>query len=76
MIMKEPGTYVPHFGVRNPNKSGKFRFVFDATTKYRGMRLNNPLISSRDVLTPLLGVLFRFCQNEIAFTADICEMFH
>lgn len=68
--------YLPPFGVRNPNKPGKFRFVFDAAAKYGDVSLHDALVSGPDFLTPLLGVLFRFRQNEIAFTANICEMFH
>lgn len=67
--------YLPHFGSVNINKPDKIRPVFDASAEYRGTSLNANLLSGRDMVSSLLGVLFRFRQRAIAFTGDIREMF-
>ncbi|XP_063386208.1 uncharacterized protein LOC134672238 [Cydia fagiglandana] len=74
-IKASPVWYLPHFGVTNPNKPGKFRLVFDCAATYEGVSLNNNLLSGPDLMNSLLGVLIKFRSGEIAFTADIADMF-
>lgn len=67
--------YLPHHGVMHPHKPGKLRRVCNAASKYRGISLNDVLVSGPDLLQSLVGVLLRFREHAIAVTADIEAMF-
>ncbi|XP_065197638.1 uncharacterized protein LOC135829160 [Sycon ciliatum] len=67
--------YLPHFAVYNKEK-GKVRLVFDAAAKSHGKSLNDFLLTGPDLLTPITQVLYNFRLYEVAFGADIKEMFH
>ena len=67
--------YLSHFGVRNENKPGKVRLVFDAAAKTYGFSLNDKLDTGPDLLQSLVGVLVRFRQYAVAFKADIKDMY-
>ena len=67
--------YLFHFSVRHKQKN-KIRIVFDASLKYQGTSLNDTLFQGPDLTSNLLGVLLRFRQGKIAFTADIQKMFY
>ena len=67
--------YVPHHPVENPNKPGKVRRVCNAASKFRGISLNDNLLTGPDLLQNLIGIIFRFREQRIAITADIEAMF-
>ena len=66
--------YLPHFGVRNPQKE-KVRVVFDCASKFHGRSLNDTLLQGPDLTNPLFDVLIRFREQPFAFTGDIEAMF-
>ena len=67
--------YVPHHGVYHPTKN-KIRVVFDAAASFKGSSLNEKLIAGPDLTSSLVGVLIRFREELIPFTADIESMFY
>lgn len=67
--------YLPHFAVFNPRKPGKIRVVFDAASKCRGVSLNDVLLTGPDLLSSLLGNIWRFREGRIALAADVQDMF-
>ncbi|KAK3092639.1 hypothetical protein FSP39_005230 [Pinctada imbricata] len=68
--------YLPLFGVYHPKKPGNIRGVFDSSAVYKGVSLNNELMSGPDLVNSLLGILLRFRKNAFAVTADIEQMFY
>jgi len=73
----EPKTwYLPHHPVSNPNKPGKIRVVFDAAAKFGDTSLNDNLLQGPCLINDLTGVLIRFREEQLAFTADVEAMFH
>ena len=71
----KPSFYLPHHGVYNPSKPGKVRVVMDASAKFKGLSLNDCLLSGPDLLNGLIGILCRFRQEHVAFMCDIKGMF-
>ena len=68
-------SYVPHHAVTNPKKSGKVRVVFDCAAKFAGKSLNDHLYTGPDIVNSLLGVLFRFRQEQVAIVGDVEMMY-
>ena len=67
--------YIPHHGVYNSQKR-KMRVVFDCSARYLGRSLNDCLLPGPDLTNSLLGVLCRFCEENVAFICDITKMFY
>ena len=70
-----PRSYLPHHGVCHPHKPDKVRIVFDCAAKYGNVCLNDVLTQGPELTNSLMDVLLRFRQEEVAFMADISEMF-
>ena len=68
--------YIPHHGVYHPKKPDKIRVVFDCSAEFKGETLNKHLLQGPDLTNNLVGVLFRFRQEPVAFMCDIESMFH
>ncbi|XP_065083433.1 uncharacterized protein LOC135705588 [Ochlerotatus camptorhynchus] len=68
--------YLPIFPVRNPNKPGKLRIVWDAAAAVNGISLNSVLLKGPDWLASIVIVLYKFREFRIAVAGDIVEMFH
>ena len=68
--------YIPHHAVYHAKKPEKIRVVYNCSAKFHGKSLNDQLIQGPDLTSTLIGVLTRFRQKPIAFTADIEAMFY
>ena len=73
----EPGKvwYLPHHGVYHPTKK-KIRVVFDCSSRFHGVSLNDLLLQGPDLTNSLIGVLSRFRLEPVAIIGDIEAMFH
>ena len=67
--------YLPHHPAINKQKPDKIRRVTNAASKYKGVSLNDALLTGPDLLCNLHGLLLRFRQYKVAVTADIEAMF-
>ena len=52
--------YLPQHPVKHPNKPDNFGRVFKAASKFKGVPLNDNLLSGPDLLQNLFGIVFRF----------------
>ena len=68
--------YIPHHGVYHPSKPRKIRVVFDCSAQFAGRSLNQELLTGPDLTNPIVGVLTRFRQGEVAFMMDIESMYY
>ena len=67
--------YLPHHGVIH-RKTNKLRCVFDCSSEYKGLSLNDTLLQGPDLNNSLLGVLMRFREKPVAVCCDIEKMYH
>ena len=67
--------YLPHHLAINLHKPEKVRRVCNTAAKYQGVALNDKFLSGSDLLQSLIGIIFRFREHPIAFSADIEAMF-
>ena len=58
----------------HPHKPGKLRCVSNARSKYRGVCLNDMLLTCPDLFANLLVVLIRFRERKYPLTAGIEAM--
>ena len=67
--------YLPTHPVENPNKPGKVRRVANAASKFKGVSLNNALLTGPDLLANLLEIILRFLKHPVGVLADIEGLF-
>ena len=67
--------YLPTHPVENPNKPGKVRRIANAASKFKGVSLNNALLTGPDLLANLLEIILRFRKHPVGVLADIEGMF-
>ena len=67
--------YLHHHPMINKQKPDKIRRVTNAASKYKGISLNDALLTGPDLLYNLHDLLLRFRQYSVAITADIEAMF-
>ena len=63
-----------YHSILNPNKLGKVRRVFNAASKYKQVCLNDKILAGPHLQHGLIGMIFRFCEEPIAMTADMKSM--
>ena len=73
--IRSTGWLLLEHGVLHPNKPGKLRRISNARAKYKGVCLNNMLLTGPDLLANLLGILFRFREKLYLLSADIEAMY-
>ncbi|XP_061079198.1 GTPase IMAP family member 4-like [Conger conger] len=57
-------------------KPDKLRVVFDCSAKFRGVSLNDTLLTGPNLINPLVGVLCRFRKVAVAIICNIERMFY
>ena len=50
--------------------------MFDCSSRYRGVALNDKVLQGPDFINKLVGVLLRFRQKPVAIMGDIEAMYH
>ena len=67
--------YLPHHGVYHAKKK-KLRVVFDCSSRFKGISLNDSLLQGPNLTASLIGVMIRFRQEPTAVMGDIEKMFY
>ncbi|XP_062830229.1 leucine-rich repeat and immunoglobulin-like domain-containing nogo receptor-interacting protein 2 isoform X1 [Anolis carolinensis] len=73
---REESWFLPFHKVTHPQKPEKVRIVFDASSKFKDISLNDVLLKGPDLLNSLIGVILRFRESKYAVIADIFKMFY
>ena len=68
--------YLPHPGVRNINKPGMARVVFNTGAKFENTCLNDNILKGPDLFNNLLSVLLKFREGRYGVMSNIQQMFH
>ena len=55
---------------------GNFRIVFDRTTRYNGVSLNDKLMKGPNLPSTLIGVRSRFRRFKFKLVTDIKKMYY
>ena len=68
--------HTPSRSLSSKKKQNKIRVVFDCSSKFNGVSLNDILLQGPDLLNGLVGVLCRFRKEHIAVSCDVEKMFY
>ncbi|XP_068738317.1 uncharacterized protein [Montipora capricornis] len=72
-----PVHYIPHHAVLRPDKkSTPVRIVFNSSSTFQGLVLNDYWKKGPDLLNGIFGVVLRFREKEVAVLGDISKMYH
>ncbi len=63
--------FLSEHAVTNPNKPGKLRRVSNAASKYKGVCLNDMLVSGSDLFANMTGLIMRFREGTFVVSSDI-----
>ena len=63
-------------GVYHSSKPRKIRVIFDCSAQFAGKSLNQEVLTGPDLTNPIVVILTRFRQGEVAFMADIESMYY
>ena len=63
--------YLPYFVTLQAKK----RIVYDGKSEYKGVSVNDVIITGPDLLKPLVHTLVRFRKGKYAFMANITKCF-
>ena len=75
LIKKMECWYLPCHGIYHKQKQ-KICVVFDCSGRYNRVSLDDTLLHGPDLNNPLIGVLLRFMQNQVAISRDEEKMYH
>ena len=67
--------YLRRHGIYHKQKQ-KICVVFDCSGRYNRVSLDDTLLHGPDLNNPLIGVLLRFMQNQVAISCDEEKMYH
>lgn len=72
-----PVHYIPHHEVLKPESySTPVRLDFDSSRNYLVHRLNDYWGKGPKILNNLLGILFRFREDQVGIVGDISKIYH
>lgn len=76
ILLDEECWYLLLFGVYYLKKFNKIGLVFDLLLKCEGQFLNDVFLFGLDLINLLLGVLMRFCREEMVIMVDVEWVFY
>ena len=68
--------YLPHHGVKHPHKPGKIRVVFNASSRFKGVSLNDLLLPGPNLMNGSVDVLIGLRLLPVAVGCDIAKHYH
>ena len=76
VMTNKPARYLPYHPVLTERKSDNIRNVFDHSSKFKGMSLNDQVLKEPDLMNNPVGVSLGFREKPVTLLSDIEAMFH